>query len=511
VRAEAAVRVRIGARDVTRRFGGVIANDCVNLSVAPGTIHAVVGGNGAGKSTLMRVLQGVDAPDAGTVILDDRAVRLSGPADAFARGVGMVHQEFMLAPPLSLLENLILGSEPLAAGGLIDWLKAEAEANRAAALAGVRIDWRLKAADAPIHVRQILEILRLLYRGADVLILDEPTAVLAPAQIDDLLKLIRRLKAEGRTIVFISHKLEEVMSVADAITVMRSGEVVATTSPAATSISELARDMIGETVEAPRVESRPRRAGEPLLAARGVVGADAMGFERLGPIDLDVFPGEIVGVAGVGGNGQDELVACAAGLAGPQRGELRIGARDLTGASTASFRLAGVGYVSANRAEEGLCLTASIRDNFIAGRERNPRFSSFGVMRRSAIDADAKSALSRLSVRFAALSGLAASLSGGNQQRLVLARELESAPRLLVAAQPTRGVDIAGTSFIHRLIGDFRDRGGAVLLVSESLDEILALSDRIVCLFNGKIVGEMARSEASVGTLGALMLGRLAA
>jgi ABC-type uncharacterized transport system ATPase subunit len=241
------------------------------------------------------------------------------------------------------------------------------------------------------------------------------------------------------------------------------------------------------------------------------VGADAMGFERLGPIDLDVFPGEIVGVAGVGGNGQDELVACAAGLAGPQRGELRIGARDLTGASTASFRLAGVGYVSANRAEEGLCLTASIRDNFIAGRERNPRFSSFGVMRRSAIDADAKSALSRLSVRFAALSGLAASLSGGNQQRLVLARELESAPRLLVAAQPTRGVDIAGTSFIHRLIGDFRDRGGAVLLVSESLDEILALSDRIVCLFNGKIVGEMARSEASVGTLGALMLGRLAA
>jgi general nucleoside transport system ATP-binding protein len=511
VRGEAPVRVRIGARDVTRRFGAVVANDCVNLSVAPGTIHAVVGGNGAGKSTLMRVLQGVDAPDAGTVILDDRAVRLSGPADAFARGVGMVHQEFMLAPPLSLLENLILGSEPLAAGGLIDWAKAEAEANRAAALAGVRIDWRLKAADAPIHVRQILEILRLLYRGADVLILDEPTAVLAPTQIDDLLKLMRRLKAEGRTIVFISHKLEEVMSVADAITVMRTGEVVATTSPKATSIRDLARDMVGEAVEAPRVESRPRRASEPLLAARGVVGADAMGFERLGPIDLDVFPGEIVGVAGVGGNGQDELVACAAGLAAPVRGELRIGARDLTGAPTASFRLAGVGYVSANRAEEGLCLAASIRDNFIAGRERNPRFSNFGVMRASAIDADAKRALSHLSVRFGALSDPAASLSGGNQQRLVLARELESGPRLLVAAQPTRGVDIAGTSFIHRLIGDFRDRGGAVLLVSESLDEILTLSDRIVCLFNGKIVGEMARSEASVRTLGALMLGQRAA
>ena len=252
---EAGIGVRLGARDVTRRFGAVVANDRVSLSVAPGTIHAVVGGNGAGKSTLMRIMQGLDAPDAGTVILDDRSVRLSGPADAFARGVGMVHQEFTLAPPLSLIENLILGNEPVCAGDLIDWGKAEAEANRAAALAGVRIDWRLKAADAPIHVRQILEILRLLFRAADVLILDEPTAVLAPKQIEDLLKLMRRLKAEGRTIVFISHKLEEVMSIADAITVMRSGRVVATTTPARTSLSELARAMVGEAVETPRVRA----------------------------------------------------------------------------------------------------------------------------------------------------------------------------------------------------------------------------------------------------------------
>lgn len=508
---KSAVAVRLGARGVSRRFGAIVANDNVDLSVAPQTVHAVVGGNGAGKSTLMRILQGVDAPDMGTVILDDQPTRLSGPADAFTRGVGMVHQEFMLAPPLSLIENLILGSEPVNAGGLIDWGKAEAEANRAAALAGVRIDWRLKAADAPIHVRQILEILRLLYRGADVLILDEPTAVLAPKQIEDLLKLMRRLKTEGRTIVFISHKLEEVMSIADQITVMHSGRVVATTTPAETSLSELARAMVGEAVEPPHVEPRPRSSGEPLFAARGLVGADPMGFDRLGPVNLEIFPGEIVGIAGVGGNGQDELVACAAGLAAPITGQIVFDRRDLTGASAANFRAAGVGYVSANRAEEGLCLRASIRDNFVAGRERSRRFSRFGVMRRSVIDAEAIRALSRLSVRFKGLADQAASLSGGNQQRLVLARELEGEPKLLVAAQPTRGVDIAGTAFIHRLIGDFRDRGGAVLLVSESLDEILALSDRIVCLFNGKIVGEMARAEASVGALGQLMLGQRAA
>jgi general nucleoside transport system ATP-binding protein len=503
--------VRLGARGVSRRFGAIVANDSVDLSVAPQTVHAVVGGNGAGKSTLMRILQGVDAPDAGTVILDDRPVRLSGPADAFARGVGMVHQEFMLAPPLSLIENLILGNEPVGAGGLVDWGKAEVEAHRAAALAGVRIDWRRKAADAPIHVRQILEILRLLYRGADVLILDEPTAVLAPKQIEDLLDLMRRLKTEGRTIVFISHKLDEVMSVADAITVMRSGRVVATTTPAKTSLSQLAHAMVGEAVEFPHVEPRPRPAGEPLFAAQDLVGADPMGFERLGPVDLKIFPGEIVGIAGVGGNGQDELVACAAGLAPPVAGKIRVSGRDLTAASAASFRLAGVGYVSANRAEEGLCLATSIRDNFIAGRERDWRFSRFGVMRRSAIDAEATRALCRLSVRFEALADQAASLSGGNQQRLVLARELEREPKLLVASQPTRGVDIAGAAFIHRLIGDFRDRGGAVLLVSESLDEILALSDRIVCLFNGKIVGEVPRGEASTAALGQLMLGQRAA
>ena len=288
-------------------------------------------------------------------------------------------------------------------------------------------------------MRQILEILRLLYRGADVLILDEPTAVLAPSQIEDLLALMRKLKAEGRTIVFISHKLDEVMEVADAITVMRSGRVVATTTPAATSVAALATAMVGEAVEAARLEPRPRPPGEPLFSARGLVGVDTLGFERLGPVDLDVFAGEIVGVAGVGGNGQDELVACAAGLAAPVAGAIAFDGRDLTGRSTSRFREAGVGYVSADRGEEGLCLAASIRDNFVAGREREPTFSRFGLLRRAAIDAEARRALERLTVRFGALGDPAGSLSGGNQQRLAIARELEREPKLLVAAQPTRG------------------------------------------------------------------------
>ena len=265
----------------------------------------------------MRILQGVDRPDKGAVILDDQPVRLTSPAEAFARGVGMVHQEFMLAATLTLLENLILGREPVGRNGLIDWRKAKAEAARLAVLAGVEIDWDMTASAAPIHVRNILEILRLLYRGADVLILDEPTAVLAPPQIDELLKLMRRLRAEGRTILFISHKLEEVLKCSDAITVMRAGRVVANTTAATTSVAELAHAMVGDNVPAPLIETNALPKGDPLFSIRGVVARDLVGFERLGPVDLDIRGGEIVGVAGVGGNGQDELVECAAGILSP--------------------------------------------------------------------------------------------------------------------------------------------------------------------------------------------------
>jgi ABC-type uncharacterized transport system ATPase subunit len=508
----APIAVRLGARHLTRRFGAVVANDRVDFSVAPGTIHAVVGGNGAGKSTLMRILQGVDTPEEGSVILNDAPVRLSGPADAFRRGVGMVHQEFMLAPNLTLLENLILAQEPLGRGGLIDWRAAQSEADRLALLAGVRLDWRALVSDAPVHQRQILEILRLLHRGADVLILDEPTAVLAPAQVAELIALMRRLKGEGRTILFISHKLDEVMEAADVITVMRAGRVVATTKPSETSKAQLAGWMVGAPLESAKpAPAAPPRRRAPLLSMRGLVARDRRGLTRLGPVDLDLHPGEIVGIAGVAGNGQDELAACAAGLGNVAAGKIIFAGGELTAASSREFRSAGVGYLSADRAEEGLCLDASIRDNFIAGREQQPPFSRGGLMRLAAIDASTESALARLSVRYRRLSDPARSLSGGNQQRLAIAREFERRPKLLVAAQPTRGVDIAGIAFIHNQIAEFREAGGAVLLISEELDEIIELSDRIVGLYGGRITGELSRVEADVETVGRLMLGQKAA
>jgi general nucleoside transport system ATP-binding protein len=505
------VAIRLGARQVTRRFGALVANDRIDLAVAPGTIHAIVGGNGAGKSTLMRILQGVDGPDEGAVILDDVPVRLAGPADAFARGVGTVHQEFMLAPNLTLLENLILAREPVGPGGLIDWRMARAEADKLALLAGVALDWSLKVADAPVHQRQILEILRLLYRGADVLIFDEPTAVLAPAQVTELIGLMRRLKREGRTILFISHKLDEVMSVADAITVMRAGRVVARTKPGQTDKAQLAQWMVGEPIDFVKNPSVVRAPGDLLFSARGLVARDGRGLRRLGPVDLDLFPGEIVGIAGVAGNGQDELVACAAGLGSIADGALAFAGADFTHASTRRFRSSGLAYLSADRAEEGLCLNASISDNFVAGREQEKPFSRAGVLNPRAIKVGAGRVLAKLSVRYGRLTDAVRSLSGGNQQRVAIARELERRPRLLIAAQPTRGVDIAGIAFIHARIAAFRDQGGAVLLVSEELDEILALSDRIIGLYGGQITGQLLRSEASIEKVGRLMLGQKAA
>jgi ABC-type uncharacterized transport system ATPase subunit len=407
------VAIRLGARQVTRRFGPLVANDRIDLAVAPGTIHAIVGGNGAGKSTLTRILQGVDGPDGGSVILDDAPVRLTGSADAFSRGVGMVHQEFMLAPNLTLLENLIPAREPVGAGGLIDWRAARTEADRLASLAGVALDWRLRVADAPVHLRQILEILRLLYRGADVLILDEPTAVLAPAQVTELIDLMRRLKGEGRTILFISHKLDEVMIVADAITVMRAGRIVATTNPAQTSKSQPAQWMVGEPIDFVKSAPIARTPSDPLFSARGVVARDGRGLRRLGPIDLDLFAGEIVGVAGVAGNGQDELVACAAGLGPIAHVVLAFAGSDFTHAPTRRFRAAGIGYLSADCAEEGLCLAASISDNFVAGREQEKPFSRSGVLNPRAIKVDPERALANLFVRYGRLTDAVRSLSGG--------------------------------------------------------------------------------------------------
>ena len=497
--------VRLGAQGVTRRFGPVLANDAIDFRARRGTVHAIVGGNGAGKSTLMRILQGVDRPDAGVILVDGAPATFAGPADAFARGVGMVHQEFMLAPGLTLLENLILASEPVDGLGRIDRATASAKARELEALAGVALDWDTPVEDAPVHVRQIVEILRLLYRGADVLILDEPTAVLAPAQVRELIALLRKLRDEGRTILFISHKLDEVLAVADEITVIRNGRVVASLPRSSASREGLAEMMIGEVLARP--QPRAAAAGAPVLEIEGLFARDLRGHAALAGFDLTVKAGEIVGIAGVAGNGQDEIAASVTGLGRIDAGTIRLAGADVTGLALAQRRFLGLAYLSPDRAAEGLCLAAPIAENAIAGHHRRADLCSRGILRRKAIARHVGDLLDRYSVKRSSDRQPAGSLSGGNQQRVAVARELDGEPKLLVACQPTRGVDIRGIDFIHRCLIDYRDRGGAVLLVSEELEELVVLSDRIVVVYGGRITGAVARGSAGIEEIGRLMLG----
>ena len=497
--------IRLGAQGVTRRFGALVANDRIDFRATRGSIHAIVGGNGAGKSTLMRILQGMDRPDEGVVIVDGAPTVFLGPADAFDKGVGMVHQEFMLVPGLTLLENLVLAHEPAGAFGTVDRAAALAAARDLERQAGVKLDWDLPEEDAPIHVRQIVEILRLLYRGADVLILDEPTAVLAPAQIKELIALLKKLRDEGRTILFISHKLDEVLALADQITVLRNGKVVASLPRDQADKPELARLMIGEILA--KTEPRTGAAGETVLSIEGLTAHDARGRVGLADAGLAVRKGEIVGIAGVAGNGQDELAAALIGLGRISAGRITLAGADITGLDLARRRALGLSYLSPDRAAEGLCLAAPIADNAIAGHHRRADLCQSGVLKRSAIRQHVEALLDRYLVKRASSALPASSLSGGNQQKVAVARELDGDPKFMLACQPTRGVDIRGIAFIHQCLIDFRDRGGAVLLISEELDELITLSDRIVVLYDGRITGEVARGSAGIEDIGRLMLG----
>jgi general nucleoside transport system ATP-binding protein len=498
--------VRLGARGVTRRFGSVVANDGVDLSVAPGTIHAVVGENGAGKTTLMRILYGLERPDEGTVVVDDEPVTLSGPDDALERGIGMVHQEFMLVPEFTLLENLLLGSEPTR-GPLIDRNSARRSAEDLAASAGVELDWDTPAARAPVSARQQVEILRLLYRNADTLILDEPTAVLAPPQVGELFRLLRSLREQGRTVVFISHKLNEVLQIANEITVLRGGRTVGTTTPDEVDPTSLAEMMVGGETAAQVRHERRGEPGEIVLQVEELRARDDRGIERLRGASLSVHAGEIVGVAGVAGNGQDELVECVIGLREPQGGRVVVRDQDLTSATVPVKRQQGLSYVSADRGREGLAVAASIEENAVAGNHKGPPLAPRGWLRRTAVRRFVEDLLRRFGVRYGTMRDPARSLSGGNQQRLVIGRELTRDPSILIASQPTRGVDINGIAFVHRQLLELRDRGGAVLVVSEEIEELLSLCDRVAVLYRGRVIGELARDSFDASRLGRLMVG----
>ncbi|PSL38411.1 nucleoside ABC transporter ATP-binding protein [Labedella gwakjiensis] len=495
---------RIGARGVSRSFGPVRANVDVTLEVRPGTVHAVVGENGAGKSTLMRMLYGLDHPDDGTVIVDDEPVSLTGPRDAIARGIGLVQQELAIVQELDLLENLILGAEPRT-GPRIDWTAATERATELARSVGIEIDWRTPAVHASIAIQQQVEILRLVYRGADVLILDEPTAVLAPAQADELLRLLGSLRDAGRTIVFISHKLDEVVSVADAVTVLRSGRTVASLTRGTFTRDDLAAHIVGDSVPTERVASHGE-PGDVVLSVSALDATDDRGVQRLADVSFDVRSGEILGVAAVAGNGQEELAEVLVGIRASSSGDVVLSGRSLGGMRVRARRAAGVAYVSADRKHEGLALGLSLADNAIATPDL-PSLARGGWLNRRRVAERVAAVLGRASVRYGAVSDPASSLSGGNQQRVVLGRETIGRPAVLVASQPTRGVDIRGIADIHDLLRRAREDGTAIVLFSEELDELRELSDRILVLHRGRVAGECG-AGATRAEIGALMLGR---
>ncbi|HUQ28003.1 MAG TPA: ABC transporter ATP-binding protein [Usitatibacter sp.] len=492
---------------IEKRFGPVKANDAVDLTVAAGTVHALVGENGAGKSTLMSVLYGLYEPDAGAIEVFGKPASLRSTHDAIALGLGMVHQHFMLVDTLTALENVMLGAEPHA-------LLKRAEAMVRPKLqelmvsTGLRVDLDARVADLSVGDRQRLEILKVLYRGAGVLILDEPTAVLTPQETAHLFGVLSTLRERGTTVILITHKLDEVMRLADRVTVMRAGRVVHETDVGQTSTAQLAEAMVGRKVNIGRPAGGDAHPGDVVLEGRGIKVVDAMGVTRLHGIDLILEAGQIVGVAGVSGNGQSELLEVLSGLRVPQEGSLTLAGesfsptRWLTPRTARRLRL---GHVPEDRHARAMVMEFAAWESGVLGYEGLPAYSGGGFLRRRRMRGDTDAMMERFDVRPRAPELASGRFSGGNQQKLVLARELGQAPRVLIVGQPTRGVDIGAIEFIHGQLRKMREAGCAILLVSSELDEILALSDRVIVMNAGRITGERAVADCTEAELGMLM------
>ena len=492
---------------IDKRFGEVHANKAVDLTVAAGTIHGIVGENGAGKSTLMSILYGFYEADAGEVRVAGRPVRIRAPREAIAAGIGMVHQHFMLVEPLTVLDNVMLGAEggPLLAGGA---RRIREELARLGADYGLVIDPDAVVGDLPVGLQQRVEILKALVRGAEVLVLDEPTAVLTPDEADALFRLLRILAGEGKTIILITHKLREIMAVTDAVSVMRRGEMVATLPTAGTSPAELAELMVGRRVLL-RVEKDAARPGPVRLAVKNLVVRDAKGTPRVDGVSFDVHGGEIVGIAGIAGNGQSELLEALAGMRPLDGGSVALDGAPLPAEELDPYRLRhrGLLHVPEDRLRMGLVPPFEACESAILGFQQDDLYGSGAIMSRAAIVGDTARKMEDYDVRPRAPTLKTSKFSGGNQQKLVLAREIERAPHVLLVGQPTRGVDIGAIEFIHRRLVALRDAGVAIVLVSVELEEIMGLSDRILVMCGGRITGERRPTETDERDLGQLMAG----
>lgn len=515
--------------DITKKFPGVLANDHITLDLRQSEIHGLLGENGAGKTTLMNILFGLYQPDEGHIFIDRKEVHLRSPADAIDRGIGMVHQHFRLVRPFTVTENVILG---LKEGKTL--LDIRAAADKVAAVSekyGLKVDPYARIQELSVGEQQRVEIINSLYRGASVLILDEPTAVLTPQEVDELMEALREMARQGKTIVFISHKLEEVFKVTDCLTVVRSGKVVFESLTSDTDKKQVAREMIGRDIAKVKVDesstimalagaaSLDASVGEqdsqnaPLVGAAEVLHvrdlhvSDDRGLPAVRGLGFYVRAGEIVGIAGVDGNGQRELVEAVTGLRPIESGQVKVKNEDATHWSSSDYIKHNVAYVTDDRQNEGLVLNFSLTRNVILKHFEEPPFTRHGLLVSSAIDRFTKKLISSFNIKASGLRASASTLSGGNQQKLILARELSTDPPLIIANKPTRGLDIGAAANIHQILLDERDRGAAILLISADLDELLALSNRILVMYEGQIMGELPKGQADPELIGLMMAG----
>jgi len=493
-------------RGITKRFPGVLANDHIDLTLNQGEIHALLGENGAGKSTLMNVLYGLYHPDEGEILVRGNPIRMTGPRDAIAQGIGMVHQHFMLIPVFTVTENVMLGDESITNGVVLDRKKVAREIRELSAKYGLEVNPDLYIKDLSVGVQQRVEIIKLLYRKADILILDEPTAVLTPQEADDLFQVLRNLKARGNSIIFITHKLREVLELADRITVLRLGKVVGSADPQSATSAELARMMVGRSVIL-SVDKEPAQPKAVTLAVQDLVVRDERQNIAVNGVSFQVHAGEVLGIAGVQGNGQTELAQALTGLRKVESGQVTILGEDTTHANPRKISELRVAHVPEDRQADGLVLNFPVEDNLVLNEYYRPPFAKGIVMNFDAIQMAAEERVREFDVRTPSIFVNAGNLSGGNQQKVIVAREFSRDIALLIASQPTRGLDVGSIEYIHKRIIEKRDAGVAVLLVSNELDEIMSLSDRVAVMFKGEIIDTVNAAETTKEALGLLMAG----
>lgn len=491
--------------DLTKRFGSFTANDHINFSVEQGEIHAIIGENGAGKSTLMNLIFGLLKPDEGEIYIKGKKVSIDSPKVAISLGIGMVHQHFKLVPSLTIAENVVLGNEYMK-GLTIDYKKCVSQVEHLSKSYGLTIHPQDKVQDVSVGVQQRVEILKMLYRDVDILIFDEPTAVLTPQEVDEFLNSLKELKKKGKTVIIITHKLGEVMKCSDTVTVIRRGKVVDTVKTADVDEKVLARLMVGRDVLL-RVEKGASHPGEVVYSVKNVSTYNKRKIKVLEDVSFDVRSGEILGIAGVEGNGQSELVKLMCGLMMNTEGKILFCGKEITNCTPCQIKKTGIGVIPEDRYKHGLCKQMIISENMIAGYHYQKPFCKHGILDSKCIHEKTEELIQDFDIRIGSRSEGVGKLSGGNAQKVVIAREMSTRPKVLIACQPTRGVDIGSIEFIHKQLIKYRDEGNAVVLISSELSEIISLSDRIAVMYKGKIIGELSSDEASNEKLGYLMAG----